>query len=559
MKLLKKLTAIMVTLGMAAGISGTDVYAGSGPNPHPTDSMAYLCIAYGGGDFKYLYNASQGEVTEIDGAEYDKSTNTMTLNNYKNGGTIVANEMGDDLKIKVEGTNNVQSIMVYGYGYGGSLELTGNGTLTVNENREEDSAIFIDGEIADSVFKLDRNTGLKAYGKSKKASVAVIQSKVEKNGIVFEGNEDMNSDVTANANTYITYRDAYVLDSNNKSTMYVCYPKDSTVTGEYAAARMVDSSSKEYYALYNIIRDDELGVIALKALDENGKEISMDGFELADDGQTIVANMVLPWRSTLNRYTLNSNPEYKPGYGIRIVDKYYNDEFKGEYYYVYKFVEKYDRLFAVAIENQQEIPIENKEIMGLYTPVKKKQYQYYYFNDIDTTGTENINNLNISLSKKSYIYNGKVQTPTVKVTDKSGKKVASSEYKITYAKGRKNVGKYSVKITFKGKYSGTVTKTYTIVPKTTSITKAKAAGSKIILNWKKQNVQSSGYQIQYALDSSFKKSVKTVNISSSKTVKKNLTGIKKNKKYYVRIRTYKSDKNSGKIYSSWSSAKIVKS
>ena len=373
-------------------------------------------------------------------------------------------------------------------------------------------------------IRLLENKGrLKAYGKSKKASVAVIQSKVEKNGIVFEGNEDMNSDVTANANTYITYRDAYVLDSNN------------------------------------IIRDDELGVIALKALDENGKEISMDGFELADDGQTIVANMVLPWRSTLNRYTLNSNPEYKPGYGIRIVDKYYNDEFKGKYYYVYKFVEKYDRLFAVAIENQQEIPIENKEIMGLYTPVEKKQYQYYYFNDIDTTGTENINNLNISLSKKSYTYNGKVQTPTVKVTDKSGKKVASSEYKITYAKGRKNVGKYSVKITFKGKYSGTVTRTYTIVPKTTSITKAKAAGSKIILNWKKQNVQSSGYQIQYALDSGFKKSVKTVNISSSKTVKKNLTGIKKNKKYYVRIRTYKSDKNSGKIYSSWSSAKIVKS
>lgn len=558
MKLLKKLTAIMVTLGMAAGISGADVYAGSGPNPHPTDSMAYLCIGLGDGNFKYLYNVNTDEITTVEGAVYDKSTNTLTLNNYKTGGTIVANEMGDDLKINVEGTNNIQSIRVYGYGYGGSVELTGKGNLTINKNREEDNAVIIDGEESDSVFKLDKNTGLKAYGKSGNATVLLINSNVKKNGIVFEGNDDMNSKVKTNTVTYSASCQANVLE--NQTLMFVCYPNDDTVTGEYAAAKMLDSAYNEYYKLYSIVRDDELGVLAMEALDEYGNEISMDGFTLADDGQTIKAYMVNSWRYTLNQYTLNSNPEYKPGYGIMISDKYFNGEYKGKYYYVYKLVEKYDRLFGVPVENQQEIPIENEKVMKLYTPAEGNEYQnYYYYDDIDTMGTENVNNLNVSLSKKSYIYNGKVHTPTVKVTDKSGKKVASSEYKITYAKGRKNVGKYSVKVTFKGKYSGTVTRTYTIVPKTTFITKAKAAGSKIILNWKKQNVQSSGYQIQYALDSSFKKSVKTVNISSSKTVKKNLTGIKKNKKYYVRIRTYKSDKNSGKIYSSWSSAKIVKS
>lgn len=558
MKVLKKLTAIIVTLGMAAGISGTDVYAGSGPNPHPTDSMAYLCIRLGDGNFKYLYNVNTDAITTVDGAVYDKSTNTLTLNNYKTGGTIVANEMGDDLKINVEGTNNIQSIKVYGYGYGGSIELTGKGNLTINENREEDNAVIIDGEESDSVFKLDKGTGLKAYGKSGNATVLLINSNVKKNGIVFEGNDDMNSKVKTNTVTYSASCQANVL--KDQTLMFVCYPNDDTVTGEYAAAKTLDSSYNECYKLYRIVRDDELGVLAMEALDEYGNEISMDEFTLADDGQTIKAYMVNSWRYTLNQYTLNSNPEYKPGYGIMISDKYFNGEYKGKYYYVYKLVEKYDRLFGVPVENQQEIPIENEEVMNLYTPAKGNEYQnYYYYDDIDTMGTENVNNLNVSLSKKSYIYNGKVQTPTVKVTDKSGKKVASSEYKITYAKGRKNVGKYSVKITFKGKYSGTVTKTYTIVPKTTSITKAKAAGSKIILNWKKQNVQSSGYQIQYALDSGFKKSVKTVNISSSKTVKKNLTGIKKNKKYYVRIRTYKSVKNSGKIYSAWSSAKIVKS
>ena len=67
-------------------------------------------------------------------------------------------------------------------------------------------------------------------------------------------------------------------------------------------------------------------------------------------------------------------------------------------------------------------------------------------------------------------YNGKVRTPKVIVKDRTGKTlVKNTDYTVSYAKGRKYVGKYAVKITFKGKYSGTKTLYFTIKPKATSI------------------------------------------------------------------------------------------
>lgn len=62
----------------------------------------------------------------------------------------------------------------------------------------------------------------------------------------------------------------------------------------------------------------------------------------------------------------------------------------------------------------------------------------------------------------------------------------------------------------------------------------------------------SGYQIQYATNKSYK-SAKYVN---TKATSKYLTKLSKNKKYYVRVRTYKVI--SGKVYySSWSGSKTV--
>jgi len=167
----------------------------------------------------------------------------------------------------------------------------------------------------------------------------------------------------------------------------------------------------------------------------------------------------------------------------------------------------------------------------------------------------------IKLKATSLTYNGKVRTPKVIVKDRTGKTlVKNTDYTVSYAKGRKYVGKYAVKITFKGKYSGTKTLYFTIKPKATRISSLKAGSKKFTVKWKKQATQTTGYQVQVATNKKFKKNKKTVTIKKQKTTKTTVKKLKAKKKYYVRVRTYKTVKINGKsirIYSGWSKAKTV--
>ena len=167
----------------------------------------------------------------------------------------------------------------------------------------------------------------------------------------------------------------------------------------------------------------------------------------------------------------------------------------------------------------------------------------------------------IKLKATSLTYNGKVRTPKVIVKDRTGKTlVKNTDYTVSYAKGRKYVGKYAVKITFKGKYSGTKTLYFTIKPKATSISSLKAGSKKFTVKWKKQATQTTGYQVQVATNKKFKKNKKTVTIKKQKTTKTTVKKLKAKKKYYVRVCTYKTVKINGKsirIYSGWSKAKTV--
>ena len=163
----------------------------------------------------------------------------------------------------------------------------------------------------------------------------------------------------------------------------------------------------------------------------------------------------------------------------------------------------------------------------------------------------------IKLSPTKYAYDGKVKNPKLTVKDSAGKAlVKGTSYKVSTPSGRKNVGKYNYKITFKGNYKGTKTVSFTILPKATNISKLKAESKGITVNWKKQATQTSGYQIQVATNSKFTKNVKKKTVSGSSNTSKEITNLKAKKKYYVRIRTYKTVKGK-KYYSSWSSAKTV--
>lgn len=78
--------------------------------------------------------------------------------------------------------------------------------------------------------------------------------------------------------------------------------------------------------------------------------------------------------------------------------------------------------------------------------------------------------LNVKLSKSSFTYNGKNQTPAITVTHK-GKTLSSSDYTVKYT-NNKNVGTATVTVTGKGSYKNcTGIATFKIVPKPTATPK----------------------------------------------------------------------------------------
>lgn len=102
----------------------------------------------------------------------------------------------------------------------------------------------------------------------------------------------------------------------------------------------------------------------------------------------------------------------------------------------------------------------------------------------------------------------------------------------------------------------TTKNTETVKPKKTSIKKLSKGKKKFTVTWAKVSGVK-GYQIQYSTDKKFKKNNKSVTVTKQKTTKATVKKLKSKKKYYVRVRTYKTV-NGKKIYSSWSKVKSVK-
>lgn len=162
----------------------------------------------------------------------------------------------------------------------------------------------------------------------------------------------------------------------------------------------------------------------------------------------------------------------------------------------------------------------------------------------------------VKLTKTSFTYNSKVQSPTasqVQVLDENGKVIPSTYYTVSRVKttdGRK-VGKHAVKITFKGNFQGSNTRYYNIVPKGTAIKSVSAGKGTLKINWAKQSTQTTGYQIRLCKNNKFTSGVKVYTVKNYKTVTLNVKKLSRKTGYYIQIRTYKTV--SGKHYfSGWS-------
>lgn len=145
----------------------------------------------------------------------------------------------------------------------------------------------------------------------------------------------------------------------------------------------------------------------------------------------------------------------------------------------------------------------------------------------------------IMLEKTYYIYDGDSKTPAVTVKDVNGKLLMEdTDYTVKYASSRKKPGNYSVKVTFKGKYEGEKTLSFTIHPDKTSKIKTTQTTDSITLQWNSVKY-ATGYRV-------FLYNAKTGKYEKIKTLTANEYTIKKLKagttyKYAVKAYTKTDD------------------
>lgn len=194
--------------------------------------------------------------------------------------------------------------------------------------------------------------------------------------------------------------------------------------------------------------------------------------------------------------------------------------------------ESYAHKYAVKYKNKYEL---NNKITGTtsYTKTASAKAQSFKLNAKSTGG--------------KMIY--KSDNKNIKV-DGTGKVIIAKNYS----------GKAVITITTESKVFTKVTKkiTITVKPAATTLKSVKnSSKGKITVTWNKLSYVN-GYQIQYSTTSDFKSGTnKLVKVKGASNTSKVISGLTKNKTYYVRIRTYKSIY--GKyVYSNWSAKKTVK-
>lgn len=154
---------------------------------------------------------------------------------------------------------------------------------------------------------------------------------------------------------------------------------------------------------------------------------------------------------------------------------------------------------------------------------------------------------------KIYAYTGSTRKLSFKMYDNDGKLIPSTEYTISPKNAAKKMGWYDATITFKNKdkYVDSVPVYYGIGPASPKLTKLTAGKKSLTVRWKKLSAKQlktiDGFYIKLSTDKHFYNNVKTVKVTKKafKSGKKLVKGLKKGKRYYVKMYAYKSIKRNG--------------
>ena len=202
--------------------------------------------------------SSQGS-NAIDGVSYDKASNTLTLNQYKNADNYIAtNMMGDDFKIRLIGENEISSIVAYGDAWGGSVTICGDGSLTVNPKKQEDYGVRLYAEGTASVLSVENTCNVTIYagqaGKVLYTTGNLTDKVIKDNGTLQETPQYQISHPLDIARIYAKY---YAYDPSTTNVVYT-NGDSSYYTLTYS---LNENDEITAYNLYQLTKKEALGDI----------------------------------------------------------------------------------------------------------------------------------------------------------------------------------------------------------------------------------------------------------------------------------------------------------
>lgn len=255
----KKMTALVgaVVLAVSAAVSFAAPQVKAANGPCDTGDWAYAYINVRNGEESTLLFSSKG-TNSIDGMSYDRETNTLTLNNYKNKTAgIATNMMGDDFKINLIGDNEIGGIGSYGDAWGGSINICGNGSLVINADRTGDYGVAFFAEGTNSVLSVADTCNVTIYSGSK----AVVYTSDNQTDKPIKDNGTLKENVTYNVSHPLQisqlYARYYEYDPYTTDTVY---KNEADNTSLYYIKKLTYvESGKVTYTMYKLTTKKALG------------------------------------------------------------------------------------------------------------------------------------------------------------------------------------------------------------------------------------------------------------------------------------------------------------
>ena len=216
-----------------------------------------------------------------------------------------------------------------------------------------------------------------------------------------------------------------------------------------------------------------------------------------------------------------------------------------------------DKIVVHVVRDVSELPEKPGEPTGPENPgnpegpgnqeIKKQEQQLQYKKSIQKAYGSKPFSLGVKRRKGNGVLSYSSSNKSVATVSKKGVVTIKGTGRATITVSAKETAKYRKK---------TVKITVDVTPKKQKAGVKSVKGKKLSVKWKK-DARATGYQIQYSTDRKFKRGVEKAAIKKKGTASKTISKLKKGKAYYVRVRSYKSIKASGKtklLYGAWSRA-----